>query len=64
MSPKWIKPEEWFTIKGVTQKNCKYGFVLPDRCRYNPLLGCDCGEYPAMVWNEEEQRYVQKTRKT
>jgi hypothetical protein len=28
------------------QNNCKYGWVLPDRCRYNARLGCDCGAYP------------------
>ncbi len=28
------------------QNNCKYGFVLPDRCRYTRHLGCDCGAYP------------------
>lgn len=33
------------------QNNCTYGWILPDRCRYNPRLGCDCGAYPAMVWD-------------
>lgn len=28
------------------QNNCKYGYVLPDRCRYTAHLGCDCGAYP------------------
>lgn len=28
------------------QNNCKYGYVLPDRCRYNSITGCDCGAYP------------------
>lgn len=28
------------------QNNCKYGYVLPDRCRYTRHLGCDCGAYP------------------
>lgn len=28
------------------QNHCKYGFVLPDRCRYTRHLGCDCGAYP------------------
>lgn len=36
------------------QNNCKYGFVLPDRCRYNPRLGCDCGAYPAGRWDGEK----------
>lgn len=36
------------------QNNCKYGWVLPDRCRYNPRLGCDCGAYAAMVWDGEK----------
>lgn len=28
------------------QNHCKYGYVLPDRCRYTSHLGCDCGAYP------------------
>ncbi len=28
------------------QNNCKYGYVLPDRCRYTRHLGCACGAYP------------------
>ena len=39
------------------QNNCKYGWVLPDRCRYNPRLGCDCGAYPPRLWNEEKGFY-------
>lgn len=38
------------------QNNCKYGWVLPDRCRYNPRLGCECGAYPAGVW--DGKKYV------
>lgn len=38
------------------QNKCKYGWVLPDRCRYNPRLGCDCGAYPAMKW--DGKKYV------
>jgi len=30
------------------QNNCKYGYVLPDRCRYVGRLGCDCGAYPPL----------------
>ena len=30
------------------QKNCKYGYVFPDHCRYTRHLGCDCGAYPAI----------------
>lgn len=30
------------------QNNCKYGYVLPDRCRYTRHLGCDCGAYPPL----------------
>ena len=30
------------------QNKCKYGWVLPDRCRYNPRLGCECGAYPPL----------------
>lgn len=30
------------------QNNCKYGYVLPDRCRYNSITGCDCGAYPPL----------------
>lgn len=36
------------------QNNCKYGYVLPDRCRYNPKLGCDCGAYPSKTWDGEK----------
>lgn len=43
--------EYYNPVPDATQKNCKHGWVLPDRCRYNPLLGCDCGEYPA--WTKE-----------
>lgn len=42
------------------QNNCKYGWVLPDRCRYNPLLGCDCGAYPA--WSKEQREAFIKRR--
>lgn len=28
------------------QNNCKYGYVLPDRCRYMRHKGCVCGAYP------------------
>lgn len=41
----------------ATQKNCTHGFVLPDRCRYNPRLGCDCGEYKPLTWNAEKHQY-------
>lgn len=30
------------------QNNCKYGYVLPDRCRYIGRNGCDCGAYPPL----------------
>lgn len=30
----------------ATQKNCIYGYILPDRCRYWNNQGCPCGEYP------------------
>lgn len=36
------------------QDNCKYGFVLPDRCRYTAHLGCDCGAYPPLVWDGDK----------
>lgn len=39
------------------QNNCKYGFVLPDRCCYNPVIGCDCGAYPAMTYNWITKRW-------
>lgn len=32
--------------KEIIQIGCKYGFVLPDRCQYNSVTGCDCGAYP------------------
>jgi len=48
----WVyEPED------AAQKNCKYGWVLPDRCRYNPRLGCDCGEYRALNWNPDKGQY-------
>lgn len=43
----------------ATQRNCKHGWVLPDRCRYTAHLGCDCGEYPPLRWNEETKQYEQ-----
>lgn len=30
---------------GKIQNNCPYGYVLPDRCRYNSRTGCECGAY-------------------
>lgn len=36
------------------QENCKYGYVLPDRCRYNSITGCDCGAYPPIRYNDEK----------
>lgn len=36
------------------QNNCKYGYVLPDRCRYNSITGCDCGAYPPVNRLAEE----------
>ncbi len=30
------------------QDRCKYGYVLPDRCRYIGRNGCDCGAYPPL----------------
>lgn len=41
----------------ATQKDCKHGYVLPDRCRYTAHLGCDCGEYPPLKWNPEKGQY-------
>lgn len=35
------------------QNNCKYGYVLPDRCRYMRHKGCPCGAYPADRGNYE-----------
>lgn len=35
------------------QNNCKYGYVLPDRCRYNSRTGCDCGAYPPIKYEEK-----------
>lgn len=32
--------------EGTIQNECVYGYVLPDRCRYNSITGCDCGAYP------------------
>ena len=34
------------SIPCTRQAKCKYGWVLPDRCRYTRHLGCDCGAYP------------------
>lgn len=31
------------------QNNCVYGYVLPDRCRYNSSTGCACGAYPPLT---------------
>ena len=28
------------------QDECVYGYVLPDRCRFNSITGCACGAYP------------------
>lgn len=33
---------------GKIQDACVYGYVLPDRCRYNSVTGCDCGAYPPL----------------
>lgn len=41
----------------ATQKNCKYGYVLPDRCRYMAHKGCACGEYPPLKWNADKGQY-------
>lgn len=35
------------------QNNCKYGYVLPDRCRYSSRTGCDCGAYPPLPVTQE-----------
>ena len=43
--------------RNTIQDDCKYGWVLPDRCRYTPRLGCDCGAYPPRLWNEEKGFY-------
>ena len=36
------------------QNNCKYGYVLPDRCRYNSVTGCDCGAYPPLQRRKDQ----------
>lgn len=41
----------------MNQKKCVFGFVLPDRCLYVAHLGCDCGEYPTLWWDEETRSY-------
>lgn len=52
------KPRKYFNGNpDATQKNCKHGWVLPDRCRYNARLGCDCGEYPPLKWNQDKGQY-------
>ena len=42
------------------QDNCKYGWVLPDRCRYTAHLGCDCGAYRPLKWDSEKQQYTDR----
>lgn len=36
------------------QNNCKYGYVLPDRCIYIANKGCPCGAYPPLIWDGEK----------
>lgn len=47
-----------------SQKNCKYGYVLPDRCRYMAHKGCECGEYPPLKWNADKGQYENDTSRT
>lgn len=35
------------------QNNCKYGYVLPDRCRFMRHKGCECGAYAPQYWDGE-----------
>jgi hypothetical protein len=45
--------------EGTIQDECVYGYVLPDRCRYNSITGCDCGAYPptSKKWDKPADRY-------
>lgn len=47
-----------FTLENekAIQNCCVYGYVLPDRCRYNSITGCDCGAYPPSNVNAKETK--------
>lgn len=54
------KVHRWFLEEaGTIQNECVYGYVLPNRCRYNSRTGCDCGAYPpsSKKWEISNDRF-------